>query len=131
MKQRKINTNKKQTFDIYDQTAQTQEFIRAKTRQAKAEHGKVIILIDYLTLIYTDRQYQSEHLKVGAISKELKNIARTYECPVVTLAQLSRVVEQRQDKKPMLSDLRRSEEHTSELQSRGHLVCRLLLEKKK
>src|SRR5690625_7560034 len=76
--------------------------------QSKAEHGKVIILIYYLTLIYTDRQYQSEHLKVGAISKELKNIARTYECPVITLAQLSRVVEQRQDKKPMLSDLRES-----------------------
>lgn len=108
MWQRAVNTLKKQTFEIYDQPAQTTEFIRAKTRQAKAEHGKVIVLIDYLTLIYTDRHYQSEHLKVGAISKELKNIARTYECPVVTLAQLSRVVEQRQDKKPILSDLRES-----------------------
>src|SRR5699024_10773921 len=67
---------------------------------------KIMVLIDYLTLIHTDKHYQSEHLKVGAISKALKVIAKQYDCPVVTLAQLSRVVEQRQDKRTMLSDFR-------------------------
>src|SRR5690625_5193305 len=107
--QKAINTLKKYEFEIYDQPAQTVEFIRAKTRQAKQEHGKrILVLIDYLTLIHSDKKYQSEHLKVGAISKQLKEIAKSYDCPVVTLAQLSRVVEQRNDKRPMLSDLRES-----------------------
>lgn len=95
-------------FEIYDQPAQTIEFIRAKTRQAQKEYENILVLIDYLTLIKDNREYQSEHLKVGTISKELKNIAREYDVPVVTLAQLSRVVEQRKDKRPMLSDLRES-----------------------
>ena len=95
-------------FEIYDQPGQTIEFIRAKTRQAQKEYGNIIVFIDYLTLIKDNREYQSEHLRVGAISKELKNIAREYDVPVITLAQLSRILEQRRDKRPMLSDLRES-----------------------
>lgn len=95
-------------FEIFDQPGQTIEFIRAKTRQVQKEHENVLVLIDYLTLIKDNREYHSEHLKIGTISKELKNIAREYDVPVVTLAQLSRVVEQRKDKRPMLSDLRES-----------------------
>lgn len=95
-------------FEIYDQPAQTIEFIRAKTRQAQKEYDNIIVFIDYLTLIKDNREYQSEHLRVGAISKELKNIAREYNVPVITLAQLSRVLEQRSDKRPLLSDLRES-----------------------
>ena len=104
-----VDTLKAYRFEIYDQSAQTIEFMRAKVRQAKAQYNKdVIVFIDYLTLIHSEKQYQSEHLKVGAISKALKNMAKTYDCPVVTLAQLSRSLEQRQDKRPMLSDLRES-----------------------
>ena len=107
--QQSIKELSEMDFEIFDQPAQTMEFIRAKTRQVQQQYNKqVIVLIDYLTLINTNKQYQSEHLKVGAISKELKNLARTYDCPVITLAQLSRVVEQRNDKRPMLSDLRES-----------------------
>lgn len=95
-------------FEIFDQPGQTIEFIRAKTRQAQKEYDNIIVFIDYLTLIKDNREHQSEHLRIGAISKELKNIAREYDVPVVTLAQLSRVVEQRKDKRPMLSDLRES-----------------------
>lgn len=96
-------------FEVFDQAGQTIEFMRTKIRQMKKEYNKpVIVLIDYLTLINSTKDYQSEHLKVGAISKSLKELAKTYDCPVITLAQLSRVVEQRNDKRPMLSDLRES-----------------------
>lgn len=107
--QNAINILSNFDIEIFDQPAQSMEFIRAKTRQVQQEHDKpVIVMIDYLTLINTNQSYQSEHLKIGAISKELKNLARTYECPVITLAQLSRGLEQRNDKRPMLSDLRES-----------------------
>ena len=106
--QQAVNELSKKQFEIYDQPGQTIEFIRAKTRQAQKEYDNIIVFIDYLTLIKDNREHQSEHLRVGAISKELKNIAREYDVPVVTLAQLSRVVEQRKDKRPMLSDLRES-----------------------
>src|SRR5699024_12011207 len=102
--------------------------IRSRIRKAQRKHNKqIIVFIDYLTLIHSDKKYQSDHSMITDISKGLKRIARDYDCPVITLAQLSRAVEQRQEKRPML----RSEEHTSELQSRFDLVCRLLLEKKK
>lgn len=106
--QKAVNELSQKRFEIYDQPGQTIEFIRAKTRQAQKEHGNIILFIDYLTLIKDNREHQSEHLRVGAISKDLKNIAREYDVPVVTLAQLSRVLEQRSDKRPMLSDLRES-----------------------
>ena len=106
--QQAVNELSQKRFEIYDQPAQTIEFIRAKTRQAQKEYGNIIVFIDYLTLIKDNREYQSEHLRVGAISKELKNIAREYDVPVITLAQLSRILEQRSDKRPMLSDLRES-----------------------
>lgn len=106
--QQAVNELSQKQFEIYDQPAQTIEFIRAKTRQAQKEYDNIIVFIDYLTLIKDSREYQSEHLRVGAISKELKNIAREYDVPVITLAQLSRILEQRSDKRPMLSDLRES-----------------------
>lgn len=107
--QQAVNTLSKYNFEIFDEAGQTVESMRARIRQTIKKHNKkVIVLIDYLTLIHTNEKYQSEHLKVGAISKALKNIAKMYECPVVTLAQLSRSVEQRQNKRPMLSDLRES-----------------------
>lgn len=96
-------------FEIFDQAGQTIEYMRARTRQVKKEYNKpVIVLIDYLTLIHSTKQHQSEHLRIGDISKSLKELAKEYDCPVITLAQLSRVVEQRNDKRPMLSDLRES-----------------------
>lgn len=107
--QQAVNELSVYDFEIFDQVGQTIEFMRSKVRQIKRKYDKpVIVLIDYLTLINSTKDYQSEHLKVGAISKSLKELAKTYDCPVITLAQLSRVVEQRNDKRPMLSDLRES-----------------------
>lgn len=105
-----INELFKLDFEIYDDALQTIQHIRAQVRKAKRKHeGKqVIVLIDYLTLIHSNEKYQSDHSKFTAISAQLKAIAKDYDCPVITLAQLSRGVEQRQDKRPLLSDLRES-----------------------
>ena len=96
-------------FEIYDESLQTIQHIRSRIRKAQRKHNKqIIVFIDYLTLIHSDKKYQSDHSMITDISKGLKRIARDYDCPVITLAQLSRAVEQRQDKRPMLSDLRES-----------------------
>lgn len=97
-------------FEIYDKPMQTIQYIRTKVRQAKRKYeGKqIIVLIDYLTLIHNAGEFHSDHAKVSDISARLKAISKEYDCPVITLAQLSRAVEQRQDKRPLLSDLRES-----------------------
>lgn len=84
--------------------------IRSKCRRLKQEHGLDMIVIDYLQLIagsgsrFSDNRQQ----EVSEISRTLKAIAREIECPVIALSQLSRGVEQRQDKRPMMSDIRES-----------------------
>jgi len=97
-------------FEIYDKPMQTIQYIRSKIRKAKKKHeGKqIIVLIDYLTLIHNAGTFHSDHAKYTDISARLKAMAQEYDCPVITLAQLSRGVEQRNDKRPMLSDLRES-----------------------
>lgn len=105
-----INELYKLDFEIFDESLQTIQHIRTRIRktQRKYKDKQIIVFIDYLTLIHSDKQYQSDHSKFTDISKNLKAMAKDYNCPVVTLAQLSRLVEQRQDKRPMLSDLRES-----------------------
>src|SRR5699024_9406129 len=96
--------------EIYDKPGQTIQYIRSQIRKAKKKHeGKqVIVFIDYFTLIQNAGDFYSDHAKFSDISKGLKMMAKEYDCPVVTLAQLSRGLEARQDKRPMLSDLRES-----------------------
>ena len=108
--QKVVERLKLQSFEIYDKPLQTIQYIRSQIRRAKRKHeGKdIIVFIDYLTLIQSNEKYNSDHQKFTVISAMLKAIAQEYDCPVVTLAQLSRGVEQRQDKRPLLSDLRES-----------------------
>lgn len=86
--------------------------LRSKCRRLKQEHGLDMIVIDYLQLIqgsgsrFSDNRQQ----EVSEISRTLKAIARELECPVIALSQLSRGVEQRQDKRPMMSDIRESDQ---------------------
>lgn len=97
-------------IQIFDRSQQSVSEIRMKIRKIMSEHRglKPLVLIDYLTLIHSDEQKNNMHLRVSGITKELKAMAREFNCPVISLAQLSRAVEQRQDKRPMMADLRES-----------------------
>ncbi|CAJ1317302.1 replicative DNA helicase [Paenibacillus sp. PK4536] len=83
--------------------------IRAKCRRLKKEKGLGMIVIDYLQLISgRGKAGENRQQEVSEISRTLKQIARELSVPVIALSQLSRGVEQRQDKRPMMSDLRES-----------------------
>lgn len=96
--------------NIYiDDSAQlTVADIRAKCRRLQQERGLGMILIDYLQLIAGRGKGDNRQQEVSEISRTLKQIARELNVPVIALSQLSRGVEQRQDKRPMMSDLRES-----------------------
>ncbi|PTM56880.1 replicative DNA helicase [Desmospora activa] len=81
--------------------------IRAKLRRLQAEQDLGLVLIDYLQLIEGSGR-DSRQQEISEISRSLKLLARELHVPVIALSQLSRAVEQRQDKRPMLSDLRES-----------------------
>jgi replicative DNA helicase len=82
--------------------------LRTKCRRLHAELGIDLIMIDYLQLMQSERPSSNRVQEVSEITRELKGLARELDVPVVAAAQLSRAVEQRQVKKPMLSDLRES-----------------------
>jgi len=94
---------------IDDSAAITTNEIRAKCRRLKREKGLDLVIVDYLQLISPgQRRRENRQVEVAEISRALKQIAKELEVPVIALSQLSRSVEQRQDKRPMLSDLRES-----------------------
>lgn len=82
--------------------------MRNKCRRLKAEQGLDLIVVDYLQLMTFDGRADSRQQEISALSRNLKLLAREMDCPVIVLSQLSRAPELRQDKRPMLSDLRES-----------------------
>jgi replicative DNA helicase len=82
--------------------------LRAKARRLKAEKGLGLIIIDYLQLMQVGKREENRQQEISEISRSLKALARELNIPVIALSQLSRAVEQTQDKKPSLSHLRES-----------------------
>jgi len=79
--------------------------LRSKARRLKMEHGLGMIVIDYLQLMTVGKKTENRQQEVAQISRGLKAIARELNVPVIALSQLNRGVEQRQDKRPIMSDL--------------------------
>ncbi|MBM3462027.1 MAG: replicative DNA helicase [Armatimonadetes bacterium] len=83
--------------------------IASKSRRLKKQHGLDLIVIDYIQLIRGSARYESNRVQeLGEISRHLKFLCKELNIPIVVLSQLSRAVESRTDKRPMLSDLRES-----------------------
>ena len=84
--------------------------LRSKCRKLKMEHGLGLIIIDYLQLMSAGSSNRniSRQQEISDISRSLKALAREIDCPVIALSQLNRALESREDKRPMLSDLRES-----------------------
>ena len=82
--------------------------MRNKCRRLKAEQGLDLVVIDYLQLMSPQSKTDNRQQEISAISRNLKLLAREMDCPVIVLSQLSRAPEQRQDHRPILSDLRES-----------------------
>lgn len=82
--------------------------IRAKCRRLKQRHDLRLVVIDYMQLMTSGRKVESRQQEVSDFSRSLKLLAKELEVPVIAISQLNRGPEQRQDKRPMLADLRES-----------------------
>ncbi len=82
--------------------------LRLKARKLKRQNNLKVLVVDYLQLMQSSSTYQNRVLEISEITQGLKGIAKELDIPVIVLSQLSRSVEQRQDKRPMLYDLRDS-----------------------
>lgn len=111
---RRINEAMSQLADtniyFHDGTATTASEIQAKCRRLSTQgEGLGLVVIDYLQLIDSSGKYQgARQQEISEISRKLKTMALDLNVPVIALSQLSRSVEKREDKKPVLSDLRES-----------------------
>lgn len=93
---------------IDDTTNLTPAQLRAKCRRIQAEYGLDFVIIDYLQLMTAEGKHGTREQEIADISRQLKRLAKDLEVPVIALAQLSRSLENRSDKRPALSDLRES-----------------------
>ncbi|WP_053204009.1 replicative DNA helicase [Jiangella muralis] len=93
---------------IDDSPNMTMMEIRAKCRRLKQRNDLRLVIIDYLQLMTSGKRVESRQQEVAEFSRALKLLAKELEVPVIAMSQLNRGPEQRQDKKPMLSDLRES-----------------------
>jgi replicative DNA helicase len=82
--------------------------MRAKARRLQAQHGIKAVFIDYLQLMSLGSRVESRQNEISTISRQLKELARELDVPVIVLSQLNRAAEQREDHRPRMSDLRES-----------------------
>ena len=93
---------------IVDDPALTPTDLRARCRRLKREHGLGLVVIDYLQLMHVPGTRENRATEISEISRSLKALAKELMVPVVACSQLNRSLEQRQDKRPVMSDLRES-----------------------
>jgi len=93
---------------IDDGAALSPTEVRARARRLKREHGLGLIVIDYLQLMQVTGNTENRATEISEISRSLKALAKELSVPVIALSQLNRSVEQRPDKRPVMSDLRES-----------------------
>lgn len=93
---------------IDDSPGVTVAEMRSRLRRLQIERGLGMVVIDYLQLIHGRTRTDNRQQEISEISRNLKALARELHVPIIALSQLSRSVEQRQDKRPMLSDIRES-----------------------
>lgn len=114
----------KQKIWLNDSPNITTSMIASQCRRLKAQHGLELVIIDYLGLAKTEQKFSKRHEEVGYISKSLKRMAKNLGVAVLPLAQLNRKLEDRTDKRPILSDLRES----GDLEQDAHVVAVLYRE---
>ena len=96
-------------LEVDDRPALSPAQMRAKARKFKRKYGSIkMIAVDYLQIMQTGRKSEGRTNDVGYMSGQLKSLAKEFECPVVALCQINRGVESRQEKRPVMSDLRES-----------------------
>jgi len=93
---------------IDDSAGVTSLEIKAKARRLKAQHNLGLIIIDYMQLMQNSSRAENRQQEISEISRSLKSLARELNVPVIAASQLSRAVEQRNERRPRLSDLRES-----------------------
>jgi replicative DNA helicase len=93
---------------IDDTPALSPTEIRARARRLKRESGLDLIVLDYLQLMQVQGRTENRATEISEISRSLKALAKELEVPIIALSQLNRSVESRQDKRPIMSDLRES-----------------------
>jgi len=93
---------------IDETPALTPTDLRARARRIKREHGLDLIVVDYMQLMQVPGTKENRATEIAEISRGLKALAKEMHAPVIALSQLNRGVEQRVDKKPVMSDLRES-----------------------
>jgi len=93
---------------IDDTPGMTLQDIGRKVKRAKKASAKLVIYIDFLQLVDPGKKFQKNDEGIAYVSKGLKRIARVNKCPVIAISAVSRKCEERQDKRPMMSDLRES-----------------------
>jgi len=103
-----ISMMKSASIYIDDTPALTPTEVRARARRLKREHGLDMIVLDYLQLMQVPGTKENRATEISEISRSLKALAKELSVPVIALSQLNRSVEQRTDKKPVMSDLRES-----------------------
>ena len=103
-----VNMLSKAKLFIDDTAALTPTELRARTRRLKREHGLDLVIVDYLQLMQVGGSTENRATEISEISRSLKALAKELQVPIVALSQLNRSVEQRPDKRPVMSDLRES-----------------------